>query len=135
MAIDYRATLPAKRMGTAALFVDPAGRALIVQPSYKPYWELPGGVVEAGESPMTAALERTERNSAWNVARGGCSRWTGCRLGPAPLLGSQTGPRRDGPRDRDCRLPRERHSTWVTPVAARCAQPWPMTGQLEHLFV
>lgn len=42
-------------MGAAVLLSDEAGRSLIVEPSYKPYWELPGGAVEADESPMMAA--------------------------------------------------------------------------------
>lgn len=33
----------------------PAGRVLLVQPTYKPTWEVPGGSVEAGESPAAAA--------------------------------------------------------------------------------
>lgn len=55
MTVDYTATLPAKRMGAAVLLSDESGRALIVEPTYKPYWELPGGAVEADESPMMAA--------------------------------------------------------------------------------
>lgn len=53
--IDFIATLPAKRMGAAMLLRDHEGRVLIVEPSYKPYWELPGGAVEADESPRAAA--------------------------------------------------------------------------------
>jgi 8-oxo-dGTP pyrophosphatase MutT (NUDIX family) len=37
------------------LFRDAAGRVLLVEPSYKDYWELPGGAVEADESPYDAA--------------------------------------------------------------------------------
>jgi ADP-ribose pyrophosphatase YjhB (NUDIX family) len=36
------------------LFTDPDGRVLVVKPTYKPRWELPGGAVEDGESPATA---------------------------------------------------------------------------------
>ena len=43
-----------KRMGAGALLFDGAGRLLIVKPSYKPGWEIPGGVVEANESPAQA---------------------------------------------------------------------------------
>lgn len=52
---DYTATLPRKRMGAGVLFVDAAGRVLLVEPTYKPYWEIPGGAVEADESPRDAA--------------------------------------------------------------------------------
>ena len=35
--------------------VDRDGRVLLVKPSYKDGWEIPGGYVEQGESPMAAA--------------------------------------------------------------------------------
>jgi 8-oxo-dGTP diphosphatase len=48
-------------MGAAVLLSDLEGRALLVEPTYKPYWEIPGGCVEADESPHTAAArELTE---------------------------------------------------------------------------
>lgn len=44
-------------MRTAAgAFIEVAGRVLLVQPNYKPYWDLPGGIVEEGESPRDAVL-------------------------------------------------------------------------------
>ena len=52
---DYTASLPRKRMAASVLFFDSAERVLLVQPTYKPYWELPGGAVEADESPHAAA--------------------------------------------------------------------------------
>nr|WP_192757139.1 NUDIX hydrolase [Actinopolymorpha pittospori] len=42
-------------MAAGALLFDEDGRILLVEPTYKPYWEIPGGVVEADESPHTAA--------------------------------------------------------------------------------
>lgn len=48
------ASLPRKRMAAGALFRDAAGRVLLVQPTYKPTWEIPGGIVEAEESPTRA---------------------------------------------------------------------------------
>lgn len=53
---DYTATLPRKRMGSAVLLRDRDERILLVEPTYKDYWELPGGVVEADESPYEAAV-------------------------------------------------------------------------------
>ena len=52
--LTYQRTLPKKRMFAGALFFDEAGRFLIVQPTYKQVWEIPGGVVELGESPREA---------------------------------------------------------------------------------
>lgn len=47
----YYGSLSWRRCGAGALILDPAGRVLIVEPTYKPTWEIPGGVVESGENP------------------------------------------------------------------------------------
>lgn len=48
-------------MAAGVLFRDVQGRVLLVEPSYKPNWEIPGGAVEADESPWaTAARELVE---------------------------------------------------------------------------
>ncbi|MBM7774101.1 8-oxo-dGTP pyrophosphatase MutT (NUDIX family) [Actinokineospora baliensis] len=52
---EYVASLPRKRMAAGVVFRDRDGRVLWVEPTYKPNWEVPGGVVEAGESPWEAA--------------------------------------------------------------------------------
>ena len=52
---EYYKSLPMKRMGSGALFLDSAGKIVIVKPSYKDFWEIPGGVVENNESPRKAA--------------------------------------------------------------------------------
>jgi 8-oxo-dGTP diphosphatase len=49
------AALPRKRMAAAVLFTDVQDRSLLVEPTYKDYWEIPGGIVEADESPYVAA--------------------------------------------------------------------------------
>ncbi len=38
-------------MGAGCLFFDGQGRVLLVKPTYKSGWEIPGGVVELNESP------------------------------------------------------------------------------------
>jgi 8-oxo-dGTP pyrophosphatase MutT (NUDIX family) len=48
------ASLPRKRMAAAAFLRDDQGRVLLVNPVYKKPWDLPGGVVEANESPHAA---------------------------------------------------------------------------------
>lgn len=58
--MDYTATLPAKRSAAAVVFGDGAGRVLLVEPTYKPCWEIPGGCVEANESPFDAAVREVE---------------------------------------------------------------------------
>jgi ADP-ribose pyrophosphatase YjhB (NUDIX family) len=52
---DYFADFPRKLMSAGVLFRSADGRVLLVEPSYKPNWEVPGGVVEAGESPWAGA--------------------------------------------------------------------------------
>lgn len=41
-------------MAAGAVFRDEAGRVLLVDPVYKDTWEMPGGAVEAEESPLAA---------------------------------------------------------------------------------
>lgn len=48
---------PRKRMAAGALLFDGAGRVLLVQPTYRDLWGIPGGGVEADESPK-AGCER-----------------------------------------------------------------------------
>ena len=50
----YLESLPAKRMSAAGLLFDLSDRILLVKPSYNEVWHLPGGVVEALESPLSA---------------------------------------------------------------------------------
>ncbi len=59
--LAFHRTLPAKRMGAGAIVRDPSGRVLIVKPTYKEGWELPGGAVEDGESPAEATTLLVER--------------------------------------------------------------------------
>jgi 8-oxo-dGTP diphosphatase len=46
---------PRKRVGADVLFRDAAGRILLVDPRYKPDWDLPGGMAEANEPPLDCA--------------------------------------------------------------------------------
>ena len=52
---DYFRNLPRKRMGSGLVFTDDQGRILLVEPTYKKNWEVPGGMVELGETPRDAA--------------------------------------------------------------------------------
>ncbi len=44
-----------KRVAAKVLVRDRIGRILLVNPTYKDYWDLPGGMVEANEPPRVAA--------------------------------------------------------------------------------
>ncbi|MDA1358664.1 NUDIX hydrolase [Glycomyces luteolus] len=52
---EGNATQARKRVSADVLIRDPAGRILLVKPTYKPGWDLPGGMCEANESPADAA--------------------------------------------------------------------------------
>ncbi|MFH8559178.1 MULTISPECIES: NUDIX domain-containing protein [Streptomyces] len=48
------------RMAAGALFFNDQDQVLLVKPSYKPKWEIPGGYIERGESPLTACRREVE---------------------------------------------------------------------------
>lgn len=45
-----------KRVAADVLIRDESGRVLLVDPTYKEGWDLPGGMVEANESPRSGVL-------------------------------------------------------------------------------
>jgi ADP-ribose pyrophosphatase YjhB (NUDIX family) len=54
----FYAALPKRYAGAGAYITNKNGELLVVKPNYKPGWELPGGVVETGETPAdTCARE------------------------------------------------------------------------------
>lgn len=46
--------MPRKRTAGGALLRNSSGHVLFVVPTYKPTWDIPGGIVEPDESPMRA---------------------------------------------------------------------------------
>jgi ADP-ribose pyrophosphatase YjhB (NUDIX family) len=63
--------MAAPRVAAGALFVDEAGGIMMVRPTYKPYWDIPGGYVEPGESPRAACMRevREELGIAPRIGR------------------------------------------------------------------
>ncbi|MFF9806047.1 NUDIX domain-containing protein [Streptomyces coeruleorubidus] len=57
---EQEARMAHPRMAAGALFFDAAGRVLMVELTYKDYWEIPGGYVETGESPLHAAVREVQ---------------------------------------------------------------------------
>ncbi|MFF3552354.1 NUDIX domain-containing protein [Streptomyces tsukubensis] len=57
---EHEQRMARPRMASGALFFDSVGRVLLVRPSYKPLWEIPGGYVEQGESPLAACRREVE---------------------------------------------------------------------------
>jgi 8-oxo-dGTP diphosphatase len=53
---EYYKNLPKKRMGVGVLFFNDQDQILLVKPVYKDHWSVPGGVVDANESPRKAAF-------------------------------------------------------------------------------
>lgn len=63
-------TQPRKRVSSDVLFRNPAGEILLVNPNYKPDWDLPGGMAEANESPLDAARREVTEELGLNVPAG-----------------------------------------------------------------
>jgi 8-oxo-dGTP diphosphatase len=64
-------TLPRKRLIAHVLLRDDEGRVLLCETQFKPDWELPGGIVEPGESPRLGAIREVteELGVSWPVGR------------------------------------------------------------------
>ena len=67
---DFTAQLPMKRMAAGALILDTEQRILIVKPTYREKWLLPGGIVEAQESPGAACVREVEEELGLKVRLG-----------------------------------------------------------------
>jgi 8-oxo-dGTP diphosphatase len=59
------------RIAAGVLFRDQDGRLLLVKPTYKAGWDIPGGYVEQGESPLSAARRelQEELGVSWQIGR------------------------------------------------------------------
>ena len=77
--------LPRRRVAAAMLLTDPVGAVLIVEPTYKPGWEIPGGAVEDGESPWAGAVREVAEELGIAACPGRCWWSTMCpRPGGGP---------------------------------------------------
>ncbi|MDY6829228.1 MAG: NUDIX hydrolase [Pseudomonadota bacterium] len=70
---EYLRSLPRKRMSAGAVLTDARGHWLMVKPTYRAGWSIPGGVVEADESPRRACQREVFEE-------------TGLAIEPHPLL-------------------------------------------------
>jgi 8-oxo-dGTP diphosphatase len=52
---------------------------MLVRPTYKPYWDIPGGYVEPGETPKDACVREVFEELACACRSAGCSPSTGPR--------------------------------------------------------
>ena len=53
---EWRKTLPRKIVNVKTIIKNANGEILLVKPSYRDYWHIPGGGVDAHESPLDAAM-------------------------------------------------------------------------------
>ena len=81
----------AETVAAGVLLFDEQDRVLLVDPTYKPGWEFPGGVVEAGRGPARAGH-----------ARGGRGDWASSLPTRAPAAGRRLGGARSRPATEDC---------------------------------
>jgi ADP-ribose pyrophosphatase YjhB (NUDIX family) len=58
------------RLAAGVLFRDADGRVLLVKPTYKRGWDLPGGYVEPGEAPKRAAVREVAEELGLEVTVG-----------------------------------------------------------------
>lgn len=70
-----------KRVAADALIRDEDGRVLLVDPTYKEGWDLPGGMVEANESPQTGVAReiREELGLVRAIGRPLVVEWVGAQ--------------------------------------------------------
>lgn len=62
--------LPPRNVGAGVLLRTAGGHVLLVEPTYKRDWEIPGGVVEAGESPRQAARRECQEELGVDIPVG-----------------------------------------------------------------
>lgn len=55
------------RVAAGALFFDAQRRVLLVKPNYKDGWDIPGGYVEPGETPVEACEREIREELGWKL--------------------------------------------------------------------
>ena len=58
--IAYFENLPKKRMAAGVVFFDANKNLLVVKPTYKDHWTIPGGVIEENESPYETCVREVK---------------------------------------------------------------------------
>jgi 8-oxo-dGTP diphosphatase len=64
---DYLQQLPKKICSAGVLFTNSDNQILLLEPTYKPAWEIPGGVVEQQESPRFAAMREVKEEIGLDI--------------------------------------------------------------------
>jgi 8-oxo-dGTP pyrophosphatase MutT (NUDIX family) len=68
--LAYIASVTRVRAAAGVVLRDERGRVLVVHPTYKDVWELPGGTLELDESPAAACAREVEEELSLTVAVG-----------------------------------------------------------------
>jgi 8-oxo-dGTP diphosphatase len=74
---EGNANQPRQRVAADVFIRDDEGRLLLVNPNYKPDWDLPGGMVEANEPPINAARRELREELGLDIEVGAllCVDW------------------------------------------------------------
>lgn len=74
---EFLATLPRRRLAAGAIIRDRSDRVCLVEPTYKDYWLLPGGTVEADESPRSGCRREVQEELGLELRIGSmlCMEW------------------------------------------------------------
>lgn len=64
---DFYKNLPRKAMSAAALFFNQKGELLILKPTYKDHWGLPGGIGELYETPWRACIREIKEEIGLDI--------------------------------------------------------------------
>lgn len=67
MTDNYYQTLPKKQMGAGVLIFNENDELLIVKPTYKDHWSIPGGVIDEDESPRNACIREVQEEIGLNI--------------------------------------------------------------------
>jgi ADP-ribose pyrophosphatase YjhB (NUDIX family) len=67
---DQSETFARPRIAAGALFLDAAGRVLLVKPTYKDHWDIPGGYATVGESPRAACTREIREELGLTIEPG-----------------------------------------------------------------
>lgn len=66
----YPFNMPRKIAAAGALFLNAEGNVLLVNPTYKAVWEIPGGVVEEFEAPRAACVREVAEEIGLEIEPG-----------------------------------------------------------------
>lgn len=61
-------TLATKRMAAGAMIRNESGELLLVKPTYKDTWEIPGGCIESDESPLSGCVREIKEELGLDVS-------------------------------------------------------------------